>query len=86
MAIFFLFLVDSRFDFWFISVHKRWNPELEVFTNVAGKVLHVEELAKVWPLDFLKSVMEYSIKLKNLNLHCHELILIRAISLMSRGK
>ena len=82
----FLFLLDSRFEVWFISVHKSLNPDLEVFTNIAGKTFHVEELAKVWPLDFLKSVMKYSIKLKNLNLHHHELILMEAIAVMSRGK
>ncbi|XP_011431632.4 vitamin D3 receptor A isoform X2 [Magallana gigas] len=67
----------SHFEFFFLMLHKSFNPELRVVSGMIG--LHESEINKVAEKEAIENLFQFSTSLKNLDLAFDEIILVRGI-------
>ncbi|CAH1787507.1 unnamed protein product [Owenia fusiformis] len=71
-----------RFEVWFLTLFKLMSPELNCLTSLHGRILHVEEIAKVWDREFVEEMLLLGGKFQKMKLEQDEVAVLKAICIM----
>lgn len=79
---------EGRFDHWFLSTFKCYNTEERLYTTVfdGGRTVHISDMLKVANYNTVDQLFNTAGRIQKLHLSTDEIILLKAIAFLSRGK
>ena len=82
------YLPGSRVDYWVLTDYLTWNVQQELYTTVVngGRSCNIEDLEKLFSLEFLQMMFRVTGQLQACHLSEEERNVLKGIAVLARGE